>query len=147
MTPETQISVVRYGCTIYMYVWLSTTCDYGCNTESYGPIRIATNVHPWLIRRPVRECVTWALHYKTRIKTWSNLSLSHNSYDTNLTAQPYIRVTRGIMICVAKAKLPSNLAAQLHDKWAEADLFSYDKVQILLICAQNYNASLKLRKT
>ena len=31
------------------------------------------------------------LHYKTRIKTWSNisflLSLSHNSYDTNWTAQ------------------------------------------------------------
>ena len=34
--------------------------DYGCNTESYGSLRIATNVHPWLIRRPVRECVTWA---------------------------------------------------------------------------------------
>ena len=37
--------------------------DYGCNTESYGPIRIATNdagLYPWLIRRPVRECVTWA---------------------------------------------------------------------------------------
>ena len=33
------------------------------------------------------------LHYKTRIKTWSNisflLSLSHNSYDTNWTAHPY----------------------------------------------------------
>ena len=33
------------------------------------------------------------LHYKTRIKTWSNisflLSLSHNSYYTNWTAQPY----------------------------------------------------------
>ena len=29
--------------------------------ESYGPIRIATNVHPRLIRRPVRESVTWAL--------------------------------------------------------------------------------------
>ena len=39
----------------------TTTYDYGCNTESYGPIRIATNVHPWLIRRSVRECVTWAL--------------------------------------------------------------------------------------
>ena len=40
------------------------TYDYGCNTESYGPIRIATNdvgLYPWLIRRPVRECVTWAL--------------------------------------------------------------------------------------
>ena len=62
MTPETPISVVRYGCTIY--AWLSTTTyDYGCNTESYGPIRIATNVHPWLIRLPVRICVTWALHY------------------------------------------------------------------------------------
>ena len=32
--------------------------------ESYGPMRIATNdagLYPWLIRRPVRECVTWAL--------------------------------------------------------------------------------------
>ena len=52
----------RYGCTIY--AWLSTTTyDCGCNTESYGPIRIATNdaeLYPWLIRRPVRECVTWA---------------------------------------------------------------------------------------
>ena len=38
--------------------------DYGCNTESYGPILIATNdagLYPWLIQRPVRECVTWAL--------------------------------------------------------------------------------------
>ena len=60
MTPEMPISVVWYGCTIY--IWLSTTTyDYGFNTESFGPIRIATNVHPWLIRRPVRECVTWAL--------------------------------------------------------------------------------------
>ena len=55
------ISVVRYGCTIN--VWLSTTTyDYGCNTESYGPIQIATNGHLWLIWRQVRECVTWALH-------------------------------------------------------------------------------------
>ena len=32
--------------------------------ESYEPIRISTNdagLYPWLIRRPVRECVTWAL--------------------------------------------------------------------------------------
>ena len=36
--------------------------------ESYGPIRIATNVHPWLIRRPVRECVTWALEL-TKLET------------------------------------------------------------------------------
>ena len=43
-------------------LWLSTTTyDYECNTESYGPIRIATNVHPWLILRSVRECVTLAL--------------------------------------------------------------------------------------
>ena len=49
----------------YIYVCLSTTTyDNGCNTESHGPIRIATNdagLYPWLIRRPVRECVTWAL--------------------------------------------------------------------------------------
>ena len=32
--------------------------------ESYRPIRIATNdagLYLWLIWRPVRECVTWAL--------------------------------------------------------------------------------------
>ena len=45
---------------IRMHYIRTTTYDYGCNTESYGPIRIATNVHPVLIRRPVRECVTWA---------------------------------------------------------------------------------------
>ena len=63
MTQEMPISVVRYGCTIYV-LFSTTTYDYGCNTESYGPIRIATNdagLYSWLIRRPVRECVTWAL--------------------------------------------------------------------------------------
>ena len=64
MTKEMPISVVRYGCTIF--VWLSTTTyDYGCNTENYWPILIATNdagVYQWLIRRPVHEYVTWALH-------------------------------------------------------------------------------------
>ena len=69
MTQEMPISVFRYGRTVY--AWLSTTTyDYGYNTESYGPIRIATNdvwLYPWLIRRQVRECVTWALHYRPRI--------------------------------------------------------------------------------
>ena len=49
---------------IRMIKYYYITYDYGCNTESYGPIRIATNdagLYPWLIRRPVRECVTWAL--------------------------------------------------------------------------------------
>ena len=49
---------------IRMHYISTTTYDYGCNTESYGPIRIATNdsgLYPWLIPRPVRECVTWAL--------------------------------------------------------------------------------------
>ena len=81
MTPEMPISVVRYGCTIY--VWLSTTTyDYGCNTESYGPIRIATNVHPWLIRRPVRECVTWALPSLNKVVTYlvsSQMLLEYSS--------------------------------------------------------------------
>ena len=48
---------------IRMHYISTTTYDYGCNTESYGPIRIATNdagLYPWLILRPVRECVTWA---------------------------------------------------------------------------------------
>ena len=42
----------------------ATTYDHGWNTESYGPIQIATidaGLYPWLIRRPIRECVTWAL--------------------------------------------------------------------------------------
>ena len=45
--------------------------------------------------------------------------------------------------------MPSKTAAHLHDcfRIAEADLFSYDGVQMLLIWAQDYNASLKLRKT
>ena len=60
------ISVVQYGCTIN--VWLSTsTYDYGCKTDSYGPIRIARNdagLYPWLIRRPICECVTSGLEQK-----------------------------------------------------------------------------------
>ena len=42
----------------------TTTYDYGCNTEIYGLIRIATDdagSYPWLILRQIRECVTWAL--------------------------------------------------------------------------------------
>ena len=63
MTQEMPISVVRNGCTIYVRL-STTTYDYGCNTESYGLIWIATNdagLYPWLIWRPVCECVTWAL--------------------------------------------------------------------------------------
>ena len=46
---------------------------------------------------------------------------------TQIGLHSHIRVTctRGIIICVAKAKLPSNLAAHLHDKIAEADLSSF----------------------
>ena len=42
----------------------TTTDDYGCNTEIYGPIRTTMNdagSYPWLFRRPDRECVTWVL--------------------------------------------------------------------------------------
>ena len=44
--------------------------------------------------------------------------------------------------------MTSNIAAHLHIGivLAEADLFSYEKVQMLLIWAQSYNASLKLMK-
>ena len=55
----------------------TTTYDNGCNTESYGPIRIATNVNPWLIRRPVRECVTWALAQVSY--QYSSVSILNNS--------------------------------------------------------------------
>ena len=78
MTPERPISVVRYGCTIYVRLSI-TTYDYGCNTESYGPIRIATNVHPWQIRRPVRECVTWALVTKPNLERLIKWRMAHNA--------------------------------------------------------------------
>ena len=43
MTPEIPISVVRYGCTIY--VWLSTTkYNYGC-----GKLRTNTDRHEWCL--------------------------------------------------------------------------------------------------
>ena len=47
---------------------------------------------------------------------------------TQIGLHSYIRVTKGIMICVAKANAYSNIAAHLHDKSAETDLFSYDEV-------------------
>ena len=49
---------------IRMHNASTTTYDYGCNTEIYGLIRIATDdagSYPWLILRPISECVTWAL--------------------------------------------------------------------------------------
>ena len=49
---------------IRMHYISPTTYDYGCNTENDRPIQIATNdagLYPWLIWRPVRECVTRAL--------------------------------------------------------------------------------------
>ena len=49
---------------IRMHNASTTTYDYGCNTEIYGLIRIATDdagLYPWLILRQIRECVTWAL--------------------------------------------------------------------------------------
>ena len=45
------------GCTV------TATYNYGCNTEIYGLIRIATDdagSYPWLILRTTRECVAWA---------------------------------------------------------------------------------------
>ena len=43
----------------------TTTYVYGCNTEIYRLIRIATDdagSYPWLILSQIHECVTWALH-------------------------------------------------------------------------------------
>ena len=45
-----------------MFKLSTTTYDYGCNTEIYGLIRIATDdagSYPWLFQRQIRECVTW----------------------------------------------------------------------------------------
>ena len=42
----------------------TTRYDYGCNTEIYGLILVATDYagsYRWLILRQIRECVTWAL--------------------------------------------------------------------------------------
>ena len=47
---------------IWMHNASTTTYDYGCNTEIYRLIRIATDdagSYPWLILRQIRECVTW----------------------------------------------------------------------------------------
>ena len=49
---------------ILMHNAITTTYDYGYNTDIYGLIRIATDdagSYPWLILRQIRECVTWAL--------------------------------------------------------------------------------------
>ena len=48
----------------------TSTYDYGCNTEIYELIRIATDdagSYPWLILRKIRECVTWAYMPWSRI--------------------------------------------------------------------------------
>ena len=48
----------------------TTKYDYGCNTEIYGLIRIATDdaeSYPWLILRQIRECVTWILNSQSKI--------------------------------------------------------------------------------
>ena len=49
---------------IRMHSASTTTYDYGCNTEIYGLIRIATDdagSYLWLNLRQIRECVTWTL--------------------------------------------------------------------------------------
>ena len=54
----------NYHSPIRMHSLSTTTYDYGCNTEIYGLIRIATDdagSYPWLILRRIRECVTRAL--------------------------------------------------------------------------------------
>ena len=48
---------------IVMHNGSTTMYDYGCNTEIYGLIRIASDDagwYPWLILGQIRECVTWA---------------------------------------------------------------------------------------
>ena len=50
-----------------------TTHDYGCNTEIYGLIRIATDdagSYPWLILRPIREWALSASDMLIRINTY-----------------------------------------------------------------------------
>ena len=49
---------------IRMHNLRTTTYEYGCNTEIYGLIRIATDdagSYPWQILHQTCECVTWAL--------------------------------------------------------------------------------------
>ena len=55
---------------IQMHNVSTTTYDYGCNTEIYGLIQIATDdagSNPWQILRQIRECVTWASHVQFKL--------------------------------------------------------------------------------
>ena len=62
---------------IRMHNASTTTYVYGCNSEIYELIRIATDdagSYPWLILRQIHECVTWALDRMYIIrKTYYNL--------------------------------------------------------------------------
>ena len=53
----------NFNSPIRMHNASTTMYDYGCNTEIYGLILIATDdagLYPWLILCQIRECVTWA---------------------------------------------------------------------------------------
>ena len=82
----------------------------GVTQVVYGDVPVTAGYMP--VGPRLRPGAT--LHYKTRIKTWSNisslLSLAHNSYvfkeknieQTQIGLQSHIRVTRGNVIFVAK---------------------------------------------
>ena len=48
-------------------------------TDQYGLLRIDAGLYPWLIRRPVRECVTWALARRLRAKFWPDCAIPDTS--------------------------------------------------------------------
>ena len=69
-----------------MLIASTTTFDYGCNTEIYRLIQIATDdagSYPWLILRQIRECVTWALKTGISIKDTISRYLT-SAYDSRL---------------------------------------------------------------
>ena len=41
-------------------------------TEQYGLPRMMPELYPWLIRRPVRECVTWAVDMNTNVGDYAD---------------------------------------------------------------------------
>ena len=60
--------------------------------EIYGPIRIAKNdagSYPWLIRRPIRECVTWALVLPRALVSSAQPKVKHCIHSYNLNIMGY----------------------------------------------------------
>ena len=103
---------------------ITSTYDYGCNTEIYGLIRIATadaGSYPWLILFQIRECVTWALAnsanpMKCRILSGSPLFWSsknrHHRIGCRLSKLKFYFCTPFNFVCLIDALRPSQQCFQ-----------------------------------